>query len=329
MIALIRFLATLFTYIARICNNPILLEVASVFPRSLHGIRKHFKCTDKLINFVVCPQCNSLFKLDSCIINNESRRCENVEFPNHPQQSRRRKCNTVLLKKVKVGNKIKLVARKAFIYQSVIECLKEMSTRTGFLAICEAWRDRCKGMPPATLGDIYDGRVWKSQHVIDGRPFLSVPNNLCLGLNIDWFNPFDETPYSAGAIYLTVFNLPRTERFKMENVILVGMIPGPKEPKNMNPFLRPLVNEMKELYAGVTFRNPSAFLSVSTVRAVISCVMCDLPATRKVCGFSNFNALLGCSKCLKRFPTDHFGAKPDYSGYDCENWTPRDITVHI
>ena len=62
----------------------------------------------------------------------------------------------------------------------------------------------------------------------------------------------------------------------------------------------------------------------SIVRAVLSCVSCDIPATRKVCGFYGFNALKGCSKCLKDFPTENFGCKPDYSGYDVNEWISRD-----
>lgn len=65
---------------------------------------------------------------------------------------------------------------------------------------------------------------------IDGRPFLAVPNNVCLAINIDWFNPYDDTAYSVGAVYLVVLNLPRLERFKIQNVILAGMMPGPHEP---------------------------------------------------------------------------------------------------
>ena len=38
--------------------------------------------------------------------------------------------------------------------------------------------------------------------------------------------------YSTGVIYLTSLNLPRNERYKPENIILIGIIPGPKEPKN-------------------------------------------------------------------------------------------------
>ena len=136
-------------------------------------------------------------------------------------------------------------------------------------------------------------------------------------VNIDWFNPYDDSPCSVGAVYMVVLNLPRSERFKIPNVILVGMIPGPSEPAgDINSFLSPLVDDLWTLYRGVSFEHTSCLRKNISIRAVLLCVTCDLPATRKACGFSNFNALYGCSKCLKQFPTDTFGKKPDYSGYD-------------
>ena len=74
------------------------------------------------------------------------------------------------------------------------------------------------------------------------KPFLQQPYNLCLQLNVDWIQPFDHTQYKMDIIYLVVKNLPRGDRYKVENVILVGCIPGPKEPKgNINAFLKPLI----------------------------------------------------------------------------------------
>ena len=105
-----------------------------------------------------------------------------------------------------------------------------MIERGNFLERCEHWRSRT--IEEGRLGDIYDGKVWKDLHNMSGRPFLEFPGNLCFSLNIDWFNRFDDTPYSAGAIYLVVLNLPRCERYKIENTILVGMMPGPHEPKH-------------------------------------------------------------------------------------------------
>ena len=45
---------------------------------------------------------------------------------------------------------------------------------------------------------------------------------------------------------MVLMNLPRTERFKSDNVFLEGVIPGPHEPKlNNNTYLQPLVAELK------------------------------------------------------------------------------------
>lgn len=46
-------------------------------------------------------------------------------------------------------------------------------------------------------------------------------------LNVDFFQPYKHVHDSYGAIYLTIMNLPRSERFKQQNVIvIVGIIPA-------------------------------------------------------------------------------------------------------
>ena len=58
---------------------------------------------------------------------------------------------------------------------------------------------------------------------------------------------------------MVIFNLPRSERFKLENIILVGMIPGPKEPENVNPFLKPIVDDLKTLYEGINLHTVNLY----------------------------------------------------------------------
>ena len=66
-------------------------------------------------------------------------------------------------------------------------------------------------------------------------------------MNVDWFQPFTRTQFSVGAIYLAIQNLPRSLRYKDENVILVGVIPGPSEPSlTINSYLAPLVQELQQ-----------------------------------------------------------------------------------
>ena len=47
--------------------------------------------------------------------------------------------------------------------------------------------------------------------------------------------------------------LPKDLRFLWENVLVVGIIPGPKEPKkNINSFLKPNVDELILCWKSVT-----------------------------------------------------------------------------
>ena len=103
-------------------------------------------------------------------------------------------------------------------------------------------------------------------------------------MNIDWFQPFKHIQYSVGVIYLTLMNLPRHLRYKCENIIIVGIIPGPHEPSfNINSFMEPLVNELLELLSGNEL-SIHGCTSKQRVRCALLCVSCDLPAGRKVCG---------------------------------------------
>ena len=70
-------------------------------------------------------------------------------------------------------------------------------------------------------------------------------------INIDWFQPYKHLTYSVGAIYLSVFNLPRQSRYKLHNICLVGIIPGPCEPQlTVNKYIKPLVEELKDFWSG-------------------------------------------------------------------------------
>ena len=113
-------------------------------------------------------------------------------------------------------------------------------------------------------------------------------------------------------------------------MILTGIIPGPSEPSlNINSYLAPLVMELKQLY-GVLMQSvlKNGKCVDITLRVALVAAMCDLPASRKMCGFCSFSSLHGCNKCLKEFLTEAFGEGPDYSGYNVALWSARDIAIH-
>ena len=132
------------------------------------------------------------------------------------------------------------------------------------------------------MNDIYDGAIWK-----EFKPLFLTSFSLAVMLNVDWFQPYSHTVSSVGVIYLTIMNLPRQVRSKRENIILVGLIPGPDEPKHdINTYLEPLVEELLLFWRGLRLKVAvSSGFQDLVVKCVLLCVACDLPAVRKVCGF--------------------------------------------
>ena len=89
-------------------------------------------------------------------------------------------------------------------------------------------------------------------------------------------------------------NLPREERFKPENVIIVGIIPGPKEPRgNINSFLKPLVDELIDFWDGVIIADTLLPGGMFKVLVALLALCCDVPAARKCGGFPAHSAAKG------------------------------------
>ena len=200
-----------------------------------------------------CPCCSAIYSLDSCIDKQSngktiSKQCPFVRFPLHPQRQHRKPCTATLMKTVRTSaGTTALYPRMLYCYKSVTDSLQQLILHLGFLRR-EKWRTRL--IQDNTMEDVYDGQVWKDFMQYDGRPFLSVPLNFAFSLNIDWFQPFQRTNYSVGAIYLAVQNLPRKDRFLSENIILVGII-SCEPSKVINAILEPLVDDLLKLWEGV------------------------------------------------------------------------------
>ena len=231
----------------------------------------------------------------------------------------RQPCACPLLKSVEMSSgKHILYPFLTYCYFSVTKSLKARFLRTGFAAMCEEWLSR--NVRADVYSDVFDGKVWKEFQYFDGERFLKDKYNLALMISMDFFQPYKHVNYSVGAIYCVIMNLPRSVRYKQENVVLLGLIPGPHEPaKHINTFLQPFVNELLTLWDGVEFKLDSGV--THKVRCALLCVACDMPGGRKTCGFLAHSAILGCSKCFKNFPG--LVGNKDYSGFSRENWTKR------
>ena len=292
-------------------STPLFSSLAFLLPSSIYKLYQIQNTKkDNFIKYVVCPACFSIYHYEDSYEMKHgkkvSKKCTFVEFPNHTHRSRQNECAHLLLKEVQCKDDTKkLYPYKVYCYRSIENSLKTFLDRPGFVEKCVAWRSR--PYIPGYFRDVYDGRIWRQfmeyPHV-DNTPYLQKRNGYGLILNVDYFQPFTHSPYSVGAIYCAILNLPREERYKQENILLLGVIPGPKEPDShqIGKILKPMVDELKILWSpGFEYIPNTCPKELQKFYCCLMSISCDIPAARKVSGFLSHNARMGCSKCKKEF----------------------------
>ena len=302
--------------IGTVAKVDILVKFAHSLPQTIYLAKSYIGLGgDDFEKFVACPKCCTLYKAEECVIKKNngrvvSKKCDHVRFPNHPQRSRRKQCGAFLMKQMRTKNgSLFLHPKNLYCFKKLSDSLRSLVTRPGFLEKCETWRKRKP--TEECMADVFEGKVWKEFLDSDKNEYFSTPGNLGVMLNVDWFQPYTHTNHSCGVIYLVLMNLPREERFKPENVILVGIIPGPKEPKgDINSFLKPLVDELIDFWDGVIIEDDRLPGGIVKLRVALLALCCDVPAARKCGGFAGHSAAkgtdnfkiinLGCSRTKKK-----------------------------
>ena len=239
---------------------------------------------DDFFKYSVCDNCTKMIPLHSYEPSDADVICKFVRFP----QGRKFKqpCGGHFFKKTKLKRgTVKYTPHQVYCYRSVIDSLETLLKRPNIEDYCELWRTR--NVPVNHYADLYDGQMWKKFQNVKGHDFLAKPNNYAFMINVDWFQPFKRrADISVGAIYLVLANLPRSLRFKRENVLLAGIIPPmTNEPRHLNEFLQPLVTELQKLWQTGVKMNTYKHQNGVIVKACLLCAPSDLPATRKLCDF--------------------------------------------
>ena len=304
------------------CKSEYLCQMALMLPSSLYLLRKFVNLKrDDFLKFAVCPKCASLYQLDDCTRRVGGQIVSNTCTTKPFKKGGKRECGAALAKKVILASgKVCFYPHKLYCFKSIIDQVEGLLKRRGVPDMCEQWRERKVG--DEIIADVYDGTIWRDFLKYKGNDYLNAPRNLAFAINVDWFQPFKRrNDRSVGVIYLVLLNLPREQRFKWENIIVAGIIPEMnKEPKSLNTFLAPIVDEFQALWTGVKMQTSSSTKPL-IYRGAILLASADLPAVRKLCGFKGHSAHRGCSKCFKYFPGS-FSEKTDYSGFDRDLWPP-------
>jgi hypothetical protein len=245
--------------------------------------------------YVVCPKCAFLFLLDA-----RSSHIRECTFQPSPQLG---KCGKKLYS-MKGGSlrPIMLFRRRKF-----DDWLKSFLLRPGRLGTLDAAWAKARANSNAAAADIWSGTFLQSfKGPCEDRLFRDAEpdeTRLLFSLAVDWFNPYfnkiSGKSASTGVMFMSCLNLPIEERYKEENIYLVGIMPGPKQPAHVDGILQPLVNDLLRYWRqGVYFVGIPGVTRARLIRVALVQLICDLPAARKIAGFPGHAAKFGCSVCM-------------------------------
>ena len=307
--------------------DPRTTSVLSSIPGDIRTVLDVLDLKPATTAFVCCPKCFCCYPLDNSAPYPD--RCTYRDTPSSPV------CNRELRKTVLLSGRHRTFPARRYIYNRMKQWLGRMLCRPSIEQFLD--RDLISdttlggGDAPAITHDIWDGHVLRDFLGPDGKPFISPRFNgegrYVFSLCMDGFNPFLNKEagkkVSTGAIYMVCLNLPPAERYKIENMFLVGIIPGPHEPSvhQINHLLRPLVDDLKDFWEpGVHYKTTAMFPSGRLVRCAVIPLVCDLPAARQMAGFASYSSTNFCSFCLQKLD--------DIDDLDHEHWEYRTCDEH-
>ncbi|XP_042459537.1 uncharacterized protein LOC122043125 [Zingiber officinale] len=177
------------------------------------------------------------------------------------------------------------------------------------------WNDAERLKENSVLRHPADGSAWK---MFDEKfpTFAMDPRNVRLGLATDGFNPFGSmsTTYSMWPVMVVPYNMPPWKCMKSENMMLSLLIPGPTSlGKDMDVFLQPLIEELKQLWEGVNTRD-TVTNDIFLMRAAVLWTINDYPAYALMLGWST-KGYKACPTCNEETPSKGIRNKIAYIGH--------------
>ncbi|CCO36852.1 hypothetical protein BN14_10999 [Rhizoctonia solani AG-1 IB] len=156
--------------------------------------------------------------------------------------------------------------RKVFHYTPLIPQLQVLYANLKLIELLQYRSQQDATFSPSKIRDIFDSKHYRSLlgkhlHPTSLKQLFDDIRDLALALSLDGFTLFKRRRKgnsTAWPLIIINYNLPPEIQTHFENVICVGVIPGPRQFKDLNSFLIPLLDELMELESGVTTRDHSA-----------------------------------------------------------------------
>jgi hypothetical protein len=149
-------------------------------------------------------------------------------------------------------------ARRRFLYIPLIPQLGALLADPGS---AQRMLYRSEKFPHAEdkMKDIFDGSNYRSllerkvninNHALK-HLFFGGHRDIALGYSTDGYSPHKRKAKTAWPLIIYNYNLPPEERFHDDNIIVLGVIPGPKKPHDFDSFAWPMMEELLALAVGI------------------------------------------------------------------------------
>ena len=198
-------------------------------------------------------------------------------------------------------------ARRTFSYMPLIPRLHVLVSNRTYATHLQYRADehaKTRMRTPGTTTDIFDGLHYRSllgeRVVVRDQTlthhYFSDHCDIALGFATDGFAPFKKRKHTTWILLVFNYNLPPDECFQRDNILCVGIIPGPKKPWNADSFIYLLVQELLELAIGVP-----AYDALSSrhfaLHAYLITAFGDIPAISMIMCMKGHNSLCPCRMC--------------------------------
>ena len=281
------------------------IKDANSLPTSIFTAKSSLNFSTKYREYGMCQECFTLYNptdLKNYTEDDEPsvKKCYHVEFPQHRSKKRRLPCGQPLTQEITTPKGRLLRPLSIYPVGSIKQQLYMMYQRPDFEKMLR--HSRRRNIPEGIFSDIYEGNIWRTFSIDPSNPSpffdkTMLDTHIGLAINVDWFQPFQYTTHNTGAIYGVLCNLPRESRFKPENILTLGIIPGPHKLKQgqINNILAPIVDELLQFAEGVDL--PATYQHPQGRKIYLALILSanDIPTARKICGHAGPG--VKCHRC--------------------------------
>jgi hypothetical protein len=258
----------------RMCRvtSELLLPPGNLYPRSKYLMERSIGCsTLDEVSMHVCPK--------ECVVWGK---LEKKQWKQHQDDE----CPICKSRRFKLTLGGKLVPQKVYFYFGVKHCIQSMFMDDDFVAARGTARSTDTYYTSTEAGRLYEAAGCS----------LSDNNVSAYTLGVDGAQLFQTKVHSMWLILLQCNDLPSRCRSQRRFVKVVGIIPGPHEPKNFQTYMTPIANEFHDGWCTVKL---STGVEMDH-RFLLAAVAGDSPGVKKVTQHVGHSAYLGCPHCVCR-----------------------------